>query len=192
MHRSYYAVHPRELASGPWGCVVQYEQLNFLMRDHLSFSPRSLIHPCQRLREELKEIALKKCDESVAKFAVCAKEKGMWVVFSCREQNRQSESPPHRKEKQQQTRSECHRQLDSAIRTEHGLSGGLLLPRLPFVWHNNSSSVFNSVVFIGDYNDSRLLTKGVFLVDAMCDCTGRAVFLLDREDSMSSKTAVVQ
>lgn len=45
----------------------------------------------QRLQEELKEIALKKCDDSVAKFAACAKEKGMWVVFSCREQNRQSE-----------------------------------------------------------------------------------------------------
>lgn len=75
------------------GGIVQYEQLSFLLHGHLFLFPRSLIHPCQRLREELKEIALKKCDESVAKFAVCAKEKGMWVVFSCREQNRQSESP---------------------------------------------------------------------------------------------------
>lgn len=46
----------------------------------------------QRLREELKEIALKRCDESVAKFAACAREKGMMVVFSCREQNALSES----------------------------------------------------------------------------------------------------
>lgn len=46
----------------------------------------------QRLREELKEIALKRCDDSVAKFAACAREKGMMVVFSCREQNKSSES----------------------------------------------------------------------------------------------------
>lgn len=46
----------------------------------------------QRLREELKEIALKRCDDSVAKFAACAREKGMMVVFSCRGQNKLSES----------------------------------------------------------------------------------------------------
>lgn len=51
-----------------------------------------LLLRAQRLREELKEIALKRCDDSVAKFAACAREKGMMVVFSCREQNRLSES----------------------------------------------------------------------------------------------------
>lgn len=51
-----------------------------------------LIACLQRLREELKEIALKRCDDSVAKFAACAREKGMLVVFSCREQNALSES----------------------------------------------------------------------------------------------------
>eukprot|EP00752_Nemacystus_decipiens_P009531 g8519.t1 len=52
--------------------------------DRLSWSKRAE----HRLREELKEIALKRCDDSVAKFAACAREKGMMVVFSCREQNR--------------------------------------------------------------------------------------------------------
>ncbi|CAN0061988.1 unnamed protein product [Ascophyllum nodosum] len=52
--------------------------------DRLNWSKRAE----QRLQDELKEIALKKCDDSVAKFAACAKEKGMWVVFSCREQSR--------------------------------------------------------------------------------------------------------
>ncbi|CAM9659581.1 unnamed protein product [Pylaiella littoralis] len=51
--------------------------------DRLSWSKRAE----HRLREELKEIALKRCDDSVAKFAACAREKGMMVVFSCREQN---------------------------------------------------------------------------------------------------------
>eukprot|EP00904_Undaria_pinnatifida_P007037 jgi/Undpi1/3463/HiC_scaffold_16.g06835.m1 len=52
--------------------------------DRLSWSKRAE----HRLQEELKEIALKRCDDSVAKFAACAREKGMLVVFSCREQNR--------------------------------------------------------------------------------------------------------
>ncbi|CAN0128640.1 unnamed protein product [Ectocarpus sp. 12 AP-2014] len=51
--------------------------------DRLSWSKRAE----HRLREELKEIALKRCDDSVAKFAACARDKGMLVVFSCREQN---------------------------------------------------------------------------------------------------------
>ena len=38
----------------------------------------------QRLREELKEIALAQCKDTVAEFAKCAKESGMMVVFSCK------------------------------------------------------------------------------------------------------------
>lgn len=68
----------------------------FQMHDHL---PPCLPCPAvqcglsagQRLQEELKEIALKRCDDSVAKFAACAREKGMLVVFSCREQSKLSE-----------------------------------------------------------------------------------------------------
>lgn len=51
----------------------------------------------QRLREELKEIALKRCDDSVAEFAACAREKGMLVVFSCREKNKASKSANRRR-----------------------------------------------------------------------------------------------
>lgn len=46
----------------------------------------------QRLREELRELALRQCKDSVAKFAGCATDNGIWLVISCREQNRLSES----------------------------------------------------------------------------------------------------
>ena len=86
--------------SACWGRRVPrscLEGCTFTETSHPSF-PSEIVqttrcHVCsaQRLREELKEIALKRCDDSVAKFAACAREKGMMVVFSCREQNRLSE-----------------------------------------------------------------------------------------------------
>eukprot|EP00611_Tribonema_gayanum_P015660 TRINITY_DN2753_c0_g1_i1.p1 TRINITY_DN2753_c0_g1~~TRINITY_DN2753_c0_g1_i1.p1 ORF type:complete len:101 (-),score=18.41 TRINITY_DN2753_c0_g1_i1:64-366(-) len=52
--------------------------------DRLAWSKRAE----QRLRDELKEIALKKCDAEVATFVACAKAKGLMVAFSCRTENR--------------------------------------------------------------------------------------------------------
>ncbi|CAM9259270.1 unnamed protein product [Choristocarpus tenellus] len=43
----------------------------------------------KRLREELKDIALKKCDSDIAKFVACSREKGMLVIFSCRQQSKE-------------------------------------------------------------------------------------------------------
>jgi COX assembly mitochondrial protein 1 len=42
-----------------------------------------------RLRQELKDKALRICDPQVKAFAECAQEKGLMVVFSCREYHQQ-------------------------------------------------------------------------------------------------------
>ena len=42
-----------------------------------------------QLRRELKEIALETCDPVIKSFAECSQEKGLMVVFSCREQFKQ-------------------------------------------------------------------------------------------------------
>ena len=42
----------------------------------------------QKLREELHEIALAKCDSVIREFVDCSKEAGILVVFKCREQNK--------------------------------------------------------------------------------------------------------
>jgi Cytochrome c oxidase biogenesis protein Cmc1 like len=52
--------------------------------DRLAWSKRAEL----RLREELKEIALKRCDAELSAFAECARAKGLMVVFSCRGQNK--------------------------------------------------------------------------------------------------------
>ena len=41
----------------------------------------------QEARSELNEIALLKCDDYVRAFAECAQEKGMMVVFMCRDKS---------------------------------------------------------------------------------------------------------
>ncbi len=39
-----------------------------------------------QLRRELKEKALEICDPVIKSFAECSQEKGLWVIFSCKEQ----------------------------------------------------------------------------------------------------------
>lgn len=40
------------------------------------------------MRQELNDIATAKCRPITEKFAICAKEQGLLVVFRCRQQNR--------------------------------------------------------------------------------------------------------
>ncbi|TMW56918.1 hypothetical protein Poli38472_002843 [Pythium oligandrum] len=41
-----------------------------------------------KLRQELNDIAIAKCRDTTEKFAVCARESGLMVIFRCREQNK--------------------------------------------------------------------------------------------------------
>lgn len=41
-----------------------------------------------QLRREFKDMAIEKCNDAIKEFAMCAQEKGLMVVFSCRHLNR--------------------------------------------------------------------------------------------------------
>jgi hypothetical protein len=66
--------------------VEQNARMKDLSRDsRLSF--RNFAE--HQLRQELKEIAMEKCKAPIAAFAGCAEEKGIMVVFSCRDLHRE-------------------------------------------------------------------------------------------------------
>lgn len=61
-------------------------------RNNLHDRALNLCLMLQRLREELKEIALDRCAKEVKAFAACASAAGLKVIFSCRDENQAGES----------------------------------------------------------------------------------------------------
>ena len=57
-------------------------------RAHVPIHPPPTPSHTQKLREELHEIALAKCDNIIRDFVDCSKASGILVVFKCREQNK--------------------------------------------------------------------------------------------------------
>lgn len=39
-----------------------------------------------QMKQELREVAMEKCDPQIKEFAMCGQEKGLWVVWSCQKQ----------------------------------------------------------------------------------------------------------
>ncbi|CAM9511062.1 unnamed protein product [Discosporangium mesarthrocarpum] len=60
--------------------------------DRLSWSKRAE----HTLRDELKDMALRKCDADISKFVKCSKDYGLLVVFACRQQSKEMNACLHK------------------------------------------------------------------------------------------------
>lgn len=62
-----------------------------------------------RLRQELNDIAIAKCHDVISKFAECAKEQGLMVVFRCRQHNREMNDCLHQYTNDEQFKLYCEK-----------------------------------------------------------------------------------